>query len=209
MPNVAISPVATKRDLDAFFSVPKRIDKGDPNWVTPLLEEQRSILDARPHPFREHADLQAFLARRDGQVLGRVVAIENRQHNTFWQDTTGFFGYFESIDDSEVAGALFDAAGGWLRERGLTAMRGPVNPSMNDECGVLIEGFDTPPTFMMTYNPAYYPRLLERCDFAQAKDLNAYYVTPETANQELAARMARVAERLKARRDIVIRRPDM
>ena len=111
-------------------------------------------------PFFQHAEADYFIAERDGEVVGRIAAIGNRLHNEVHEDRVGFFGFFECINDFRVAQALFDTAAEWLRARGFDTMRGPMSFSTNDECGVLIDGFDTPNTLMMPHNPPYYLTLM-------------------------------------------------
>jgi GNAT superfamily N-acetyltransferase len=115
-----------------------------------------------------------LLAVRSGRVVGRLAVLVNHVHNRKYNDQLGFFGFFECVNDAAVAHALFEAGDAWLRERGMTAVRGPVNPSLNYTCGLLVDGFDRPPCFLMTYNPPYYAALLESCGFAKAQDLYAY-----------------------------------
>jgi len=134
----------------------------------------RLLLDRTKNPFFEHAEAEYFLALRDGGVVGRIAAIANRLHNETHGDRVGFFGFLESIDDPEVTRALLDAVAVWCRERGLTSIRGPASFSVNDECGLLVEGFDRPNTIMMPHNPPYYASLLERSGLAGVKDLIAY-----------------------------------
>ncbi len=131
----------------------------------------RKLLDRRANPFFQHAEADYFVAERDGVVVGRIAAIHNRLHNELHADRVGFFGFFESINDFQVARALLDAAADWVRARGLDVVRGPMSFSVNDECGLLIDGFDTPNTLMMPHNPPYYLPLLETAGFRKAKDL--------------------------------------
>src|SRR5262249_41948434 len=153
-----------------------------PCWVPPLRIAVRELLDRRKHPFYQSADAEFLLARRGGEVVGRIAAILDRAHNEFHGESTGFFGFFESIDDLAVAQALVNAARKWVTDRGATVLRGPVNPSMNYECGLLVEGFDSTPMVMMTYNPPYYERLLESAGLSKTMDLFAYLSTPSTVN---------------------------
>ncbi len=137
--------------------------------------DEEELVGYRPHPFYDRNRVQTFLAFRDGAVRGRVAAILNEVHNEYHQERRGFFGFFECEDDAQTARALLDVVKGWLAERGVSRLRGPANPSINYTLGTLVEGFDSPPTFMMTYNPPYYPRLLEACGLVKAQDLYAYY----------------------------------
>lgn len=174
MSQIAVTPVASRRDRKEFLQLAWELYRDDPNWVPPLLDNIKRLLGWKKHAFHDIADVECFLARRDGKVVGRIVAIENREHNREFKERRGFFGFFESIDDQEVANALFDTAADWCRKRNLTAVRGPANPSMNYECGLLIDGFDRMPVFMMTYNPPYYEKLVDNYGFKKAHDLLAY-----------------------------------
>ncbi|MEM6366580.1 MAG: N-acetyltransferase, partial [Planctomycetota bacterium] len=126
------------------------------------------------HPFYQDAESQAFLVRQKGRVVGRVLAIVNRAHNRHHKDKLGFFGFFECIDNVQASRCLFDAAAAWLRDKGMTDMRGPVMPSLNYEIGLLVDGFDTPPTFLITYNHTYYGDLVEACEFEKVQDVYCY-----------------------------------
>jgi hypothetical protein len=154
--SLAVTPVRSARDLRRFVDVPWQLFDMDrhPQWVPPLRIAVRDALDRR-HPFWRAADRELFLAVRDGRVVGRVAAIENRAHNEFHQDRRGFFGFFEVADDPAAAAALLDAAGDWLAGRGLTSMQGPMNPSTNYECGLLVDGYEHHPMFMTAWNPPY------------------------------------------------------
>ena len=161
----------------------------------------RTLLTPRKNPFFEHAELQAFLARRDGRVVGRIAAIKNDAHTRTHGDRVGFYGFFEAVNEQPVADALFEVAARWVQERGFRVLRGPMSPSINDECGLLVDGFDTPPTLMMPHNPAYYVALHERSGFTKAKDLLAL-VSP---GSEVPERITRVAHVLAERRGIKLR----
>jgi GNAT superfamily N-acetyltransferase len=137
--------------------------------------EHRGLLGYRHHPFHDEAEVQTFLARRDGKVCGRVAAIHNRAYNRHVGENWGFFGFFECADDPESANLLLDAARDWLVQRGVHTIRGPANPSLNYECGLLVEGFHSPPTFMMTYNKPYYGKLIENWGYRKAQDLYAFW----------------------------------
>jgi GNAT superfamily N-acetyltransferase len=174
MPDVTIQPVNSWRQRRQFLNLPWQLHKYDPNWVPPLRGHQKEMVGFAHHPFYDDAARQAFLAYRGGRPAGRVLAIVNHAHNRRYDEQRGFFGFFESIDDREVSRGLFDAARDWLKSQGMRFMRGPTNPSLNYECGLLIEGFDSPPTFMMTYNPAYYPALVEDYGFNKTQDLYSF-----------------------------------
>lgn len=155
------------------------------------------------NPFFRHAEMQLFVARRGASDVGRIAAILDRAHNDFHGEKTAFFGFFESENDPDVARLLFDSAALWAQERRMTTLRGPANPSLNDEAGLLVDGFGSPPVFMMTYNPPFYPALVEGAGFRKAKDLLAYWfdVGPEPLE-----RLGRLVERLRRREpDIIVR----
>jgi GNAT superfamily N-acetyltransferase len=175
MTNLVVKPVTSRADQKKFVNFPWKLYEGDPNWIPPLLMDHRRLLGYRHHPFHDVAQAQTFLATRGGEVCGRIVAIVNHVHNERAGEKRGFFGFFESLDDQNIANALFDAARDWLKERGMTAIRGPANPSLNYECGLLVEGFHSPPTFMMTYNKPYYGSLVEGWGFKKAQDLYAFW----------------------------------
>jgi hypothetical protein len=194
---VQITPVRSRRDLSRFIDVPWHLFDRQrfPAWVPPLRISVKDVLDEK-NPFYRNADRELFLATRNGKPVGRIAAIENRAHNRFHEDRVGFFGFFECIDDQEVADALFAAAETWLRSRGLATMRGPMNPSTNHECGMLVEGFDVHPVFMTNWNPAYYLPLVDRAGFTKARDLFAYWVQVSGPNKTpLPPRFAALAER--------------
>lgn len=204
-----VRPVEGRADLERFLKLPWRIYADDPMWVPPLLSDVRNTLDpAKQHPFHEHAELALFLARRGNDVVGRIAAVVNRAHNQFHEDTLGFFGLFESIDDQGVADALLRTAEEWLRERGMTAMQGPMNLSTNEEVcspGVQIDGFHRPPALMMTHTPAYYAELITRAGFVKAKDLLAYWFE----NEQTPARLQRAYDRLLRDGRVKLRSLDM
>lgn len=156
----------------------------------------RDALDTKANPFYKTADRQLFLALRDGEPVGRIAAIENRAHNDFHKDRVGFFGFFECVNDQAVATALLSSADQWLRGRGLDTMRGPMNPSTNHECGMLVGGFGRHPMIMTTWNPRYYPELIEKAGFAKAKDLLAYFFPMQGERAfQMPERVRAVAER--------------
>jgi len=199
--SVEVRPVRGDREKDAFIRLPWRIYEGDPNWVAPLIRDMRTMLDPEEHPFHLHSDMQLYLARRNGEPVGRIAAIHNRRHVECHAEPVGFFGFFESVDEPEVAAALFDAARAWLRERGLETMRGPTSPSTNDISGLLVEGFDDPPMIMMAYNPPYYERLVTGAGFEEAMGLLAYVLRDNRPPE----RLERGAELVKKRYGVSVR----
>jgi len=191
---ITVSPVRTRSELRAFITMVWHIYRDDPNWVPPVIADRRKLLDRNRNPFYRHAEMELWIARKEGKIAGRIAAIVNRNHNKEHLDLVGFFGFFESIDDQEVADALLKTAEDWLIDRGMEVMRGPVNPSMNDEAGLLVQGFDDPPVVLMTYNPKYYSRLIEGHGLRKAQDLYAYrltragFITPKLARVQAAVR---------------------
>jgi len=171
---IDVRAVTSWRDRRRFQRLPWTIYANDPNWVPPILSQERLLLGWGRHPFFDHAEMVTFLAERGGEVAGRIAVFVNEIHNAKYDEKRGFFGFFECVDDLAVAHALFDAGRAWLLQRGMTAWRGPVNPSLNYTCGLLIDGFTSPPVFLTTYNPRYYAALIEACGFAKAQDLYAY-----------------------------------
>lgn len=198
-------PVRSRRDLKAFIDFPYRLFERDPIWVPPLRMDVAMTLSKKKNPYFEHADAEYFLAERDGKVVGRIAATENRLHNELHGDRVGFWGWFESIDDQAVADALFAAAGGWLNARQLDVMRGPASFSTNDQCGLLVDGFATRPTLLMPHNPPYYVTLVERAGFIKAKDLLVYEGGVETHYVPVPERLARGTELIRQRQGITLR----
>ncbi len=173
--SITVKPVASKADQKQFLDLPWRLYRDTPQWVPPLLQNHKELLGFTKHPFYETNEIQTFLAYSDGQVVGRVAAILNRGHIERHEEPVGFFGFFESEDNEEIAKALFAEVRTWLAERGATIVRGPANPSLNYECGLLIDGYDKRPTFMMTYNLPYYGQLLESVGFEKVEDMAAFW----------------------------------
>lgn len=173
--DVVVEPVESRSQQKRFLRLPWRIYADDPCWMPPLLHSQEELLGFRPHPFFEKSKCRSFLARRGGRDVGRITAIVNAGHNERYGEQRGFFGFFESEDDPAAARALFGIATDWLQSQGMVTIRGPVNPSLNYECGLLIEGFDTPPFFMMTHARPYYAELVEANRFSKIEDLYAFW----------------------------------
>ena len=176
---IKITPVTSKRELNQFIKLPWKIYKNDPNWVPHLLIERKKILNKEKNPFYRHTEMELFIAWKGNEPAGRIAAIKNDLHNKYNNDNAGFFGFFECIDDQKIANLLFEEAAKWLKSKNCGSMLGPANPSSNDDWGLLINGFDSPPRFMMPYNPEYYIRLIENSGLTKAKDLLAYKFTTE------------------------------
>jgi hypothetical protein len=204
---VVVRPVESRAEQKRFVRLPWRIYRDDPCWMPPLVMAQEELLGFRPHPFYERSRSRSFLATRGGTDVGRITAIVNAGHLERYREQRGFFGFFECDDDPAVARALFGAAHDWLRSQGMTCMRGPVNPSLNYECGLLIEGFDTPPFFMMTHNRPYYAGLVEAQGLRKVEDLYAFWGRMsmlESIDQKLGV----MAEGVKERFGVTVRSLD-
>ncbi len=205
---VVVSECRTPQERRQFIEFQWTIYKDDPYWVPPLLSERLAFYDKAKNPFFEHSDAAMFVARRDGQVVGTIVAIQNNRHNAFHGEQTGFFGGFETINDFQVASALFDAARDWVKARGMNVLRGPATLSLNDECGLLVDGFDSEPMVLMTYNPRYYVELVECYGFKKAMDLWAWWVSSETARQVIGEKLERLSKLVEKRNRFTVRTAD-
>jgi len=175
MTQLSIVPVESRRQKKQFLDLPWQLYKGDPNWIPPLRMNVKELVGFSRHPFHDQNEVQPFLALKDGEPVGRVAAIVNRAHIDRYRDRRGFFGFFECVDDQQVADALFDTMRAWFADRDIQDMRGPTNPSLNYECGLLVDGFDTPPFFMMTFNRPYYGKLIEGYGFRKVQDMYAFW----------------------------------
>jgi len=192
--------VITKRDLDDFIRFPYLLYSKDPFFAPPLMKEMYEKFSER-NPFFLHAHAKYFLAKKDGEISGRVAAIMNKKHNEFHKDKTGFFGFFESTNNYAIASALLEKVSEMHTGNGMEIMRGPMNFSTNEECGFLIEGFHKPPLLMTPYNPPYYNDFMERFGMKKAKDLYAYICD---IPDELPVKILRVAD-IAERRGIRVR----
>ena len=199
---LSITEVVSKQDSTDFLQLPWKIYKDNEYWVPPLLNEVVETLDLGENPFWTHARMKMFIARRNNEVVGRIAAITDDNHIKFHEEQTGFFGFFECIDDQEVATGLWDNVKAWLKEQGMETMRGPVNPSMNDENAFLLEGFDLPPTVMMQYTQEYYLKLAEDYGFNKAKDLLAFI---KYAKDGIPPRIEKMINRVRERTGVVTR----
>jgi len=199
---IEISEVNSRRERDAFIKFQWQIYSNDPAWVPPLIIERKAFLNRKRHPFYRHGDAALFLARRNGNIVGRIMASDDPNYNSLHQTNVGCFGLFESIDDHDVATALFDVAASWLRMKGRMEIMGPIDYSTNYVCGLLIDGFQFPPTILTAHNPGCYSQLIESCGFTKAKDWYAWwFADPARA----VAHLRRLATRFNARCPAVIR----
>jgi len=201
---VEVRPVAGRREMRAFLELTRRIYRDDPQWVEPLRGELKKVLDPSKHPFHQHAEVEYYLAHRNGEVVGRVAAFVNHRFNEFHESKVGGFGFFECVEDVAAARALLAAADGWSRRHGMELLHGPFNFSTNDEfCspGVLLEGFEFPPVLLMGHTPPYYAGLLEACGFRKSKDLLSYWIEGDSPPE----RLAEGVERIRKRQNVTIR----
>jgi hypothetical protein len=197
-----VRPVQSRRERRTFITLPWRLYAHSPCWVAPLLVNEKARFNARKHPYYDHADVQLFVAWRGREPVGRIAAHVNHNHNEYWNDAVGFFGFFECVDDFAVAEALFSTAAEWLRARQRTAMRGPMNFSTNEEVGFLAEGFDKRPAIMMPYTHAYYLDLAERFGLRKVMDLLAWHIDTDIAD---LSRYEPLADRIRERVGFTLR----
>lgn len=203
---VFIREVATKKDWNCFYQLPRQLYWNNPCWIPPLQVELEKQLNIQKNPFFLDAKINYWLAFINTTCVGRIAGIINLRHNGFYKDKTGFFGYFECIDNPSVAAALLDKVSQWLQSNDLNKLVGPVNLSTADECGCLIEGFNRPPVIQMTYNLPYYASLLELNGLSKEKDLLAFYLTDAILkNEKLTNKLYRMCEWVKSKDRIQFR----
>jgi hypothetical protein len=171
--NIEVRPVTDKKSLKAFLRVPWRIYQDDPNWIPPLLMERKDALSSK-NPFFKHAEWQAWTAYQHGNPVGRISAQIDQLHQQRYNNKTGFFGLIEAPDNPDVFSALFETAENWLQQKGMQKIIGPFNLGINQEVGILVEGFDTPPRIMTTHSARYYGASIENCGYTPAQDMLAY-----------------------------------
>jgi GNAT superfamily N-acetyltransferase len=211
-PAVEVRPVLSSRDLEQFIRFPFQLYRNDPYWVPPLLDERRKFLSPRHNPFFDHADVALWLAWRNGQVVGTISSHVDHLHNQVHEEKTGMFGFFETVDDYQVAEALLTTARDWVRSKGMNALRGPLSFSQNHEVGMLLEGEPGPPMVMMPYNPPYYNEFVERFGLTKVMDVYAYVADLSQFHGDpsgLPEKLVRVTNLAKERAGIVTRRPRM
>jgi GNAT superfamily N-acetyltransferase len=198
---IKILPVNSKQLLKSFIMLPLELYKDDPNWVAPLISEQYKFFNPRHNPYYQHSEVQLFVATEDGRVVGRISAHTNTQHQKEHQEDIGFFGFFDCVNRKDVAQALFNAAADWNRNQGFASMRGPLNFSVNQEVGLLIDGFDSPPMVMMRHDHPYYQDLFAACELTKTMDLYAYL----SERTEMPQRIDRLAALIEKRSGVTIR----
>ncbi len=204
--DLSVRPVTTKADIRTFMKLPWKLYVSDPLWVPPLFFDLKNRLSKKHNPFFEHAEAEYFMAFRGSEPVGRITAQVDKHYDMHWGPGTGHFGWFESENDPAVAKALFEAAADWLKRRDRKKMQGPFNFNINDECGLLVDGFDTPPMILMPHNPQYYQTLFEEQGFAKAQDLYAYRLD---ATAEAPEDVANYAEKIRSREEVTVREWNM
>lgn len=203
-----VRPVSNAKDLKMFIDFPHELYAKDPNYVPELFIAQQDMLTPGKHPFHEHSQVQCFLAYDGDKIIGRVAAILNRNHNAYVNAKDGFFGFFDTINDQETVDLLIGEAAKWVKEKGADNLVGPVNLSTNDTCGLLVNGFDSPPMAMMPYNASYYQDRLENNGLTKKTDLLAYTIDQSQVNDK-SVRLIEALERRLDRSGIVIRKVNM
>jgi hypothetical protein len=203
MAGVSVIPVQSKRDMKTFVDLPWELYRDDPYWIPPVKSQVIQLLTPGRHPFWAFSRRELFLALRGSEVVGRIAAIVDDHYNDYQQEKMGVWGFFECQRDPEAAGALFTAAIDWVRKQGMEFIRGPLNPSLNYESGLLVHGFESRPTFLMTYNPPYYMELVKLSGFHKEKDLLTYLSTRDIKPPEWAMNLG---ERLAQKQEVVVRK---
>ncbi|MGD8815163.1 MAG: hypothetical protein PVI78_11895 [Anaerolineales bacterium] len=194
-----ITTVDTEQDLKDFVAFPWKVYASNPHWVPPIPSERRDFLDPEKNAFFEHARAQYFTARRDGEIVGTIAAFTNDRYNQFQQVNTGFFGFFEVLEDPEAALGLLNSAEDWARQAGHETIIGPAQFSTNDECGLLIDSFDDPPRILMTYNPPFYADYIDKAGYHKAMDLWAYRLNIREFKRRIPEKLLRVVDKVRQR----------
>jgi GNAT superfamily N-acetyltransferase len=203
---LSVVEVRSRTEQDQFIKFPWRIYRNDPAWVPPLIIERKAFLDRKRHSFYQHGNAALFLAKRNGEIVGRIMASDDPNYNALHQSNVGCFGLFESTDDVDVAAALLERAAEWLRRRGRSEIMGPIDYSTNYVCGLLIDGFQHPPTVLTAHNPPYYARLIEACGFEKVKDWYAWWFDPDNAP---VSRLRRLVDARARKTSVKIRPIDL
>jgi len=205
--SLTVRPVKTRRELKRFVKIPFRLNRDNPNWVAPLIFERMRFFDRSRNPFFEHAEVEYFIAERDGEPVGRVSAHTDEHWDEYQGGNDAMFGFFETTDDPAVAAALLDAACEWARERGRERILGPMNFTTNDELGLLVEGYDLRPMILQPWNPPYYPELIEGRGFSKAMDLFMWWLALGELKEgnEFHPMIHAAAEKVESEHGITIR----
>lgn len=209
MNSLVIKSVETTEDRKALLSFPWTVYKDDPFWVPPIFSERMHFTDPEKNPFFQHAEAQFYMALRSEEIVGTIAVFTNHRHNEYQNENIAFFGFFEVLEDYEAAEQLFKTAEAWAKEKGHTALRGPAQWSTNDECGLLVDGFDDRPRILMTYNPPYYVDYIEKLGYKYARDLWAYELGVKEFMDLTGERLDKLTTRILERKNITIRNLDM
>lgn len=208
--NIEIIEIESESDKRKFIEFPYEMYKGNKYWVEPLRFDVKNNLSEKKNPFYQHSKLKLWMAKKNGEIIGRIAGIINDNHNEFHRDKVGFFGFFECINDKNAAKLLFDKAAEFVKENGMNILRGPVSPSTNDECGLLVDGFDMPPVMLMPYNPEYYKELLESYGFKKAKDLFALWISKDVIkNEQMMNKLDRISDMIIKKENLTIRKVNL
>lgn len=202
--SITVIEAPTGKPFRDFLDVPYLVQGHNPVWVPPLRVQAKELFNERKHPFFEHASMRRFVAYRDGRPIGRIAAISDAAHNRTHNERTTHFGHLELMDDDEVAAALFDAVEEAARQWGHDTVRGPFNPSINEDIGILINAYDQRPAIMMPYNPPYYPERIEQRGYRKAMDVLCFRVQKD----KMSPKLARSAEALRKRSKLTFRHFD-
>jgi GNAT superfamily N-acetyltransferase len=206
--SVDIRPVEGKKQVRQFIDFPHSLYKDDANYVPEIYLSQKDLLNTRKNPFFKHSEAQLFLAWQDGSIVGRIAGIANNNYNDYHKSNVGFFGFFDVVEDFHVANLLLDKAANWCKEKGFDAVLGPTNFTTNDTSGILVDGFDSPPVVMMTYNKPYYADFVEKYGFQNEMNLYAYWLPSFEVSSKSIAIASRVEQRLNSK-GITIRKVNM
>ncbi len=190
-----ISVVTTDKERKEFIKFPYSHYSHNKYWVAPLLMEQKKLINEKKNPFFNNAEIALFTAEYNDEISGRIAAIVDHRYNEFHNTKTGFFGFFESIDNQHTTNLLFKVAEGWLQEKGMKDVLGPANPSMMDEIGILVDGFEKYPAILMPYHKPYYDKLIKSADYEKEMDLLTYLVTQRSVDRERAKRAAKIVRK--------------
>jgi len=202
--------VSSKKELKDFVDFPHELYKNDPTYVPELFIAQKDLLSPSKHPFHENGEVQLYLCYEGDKIVGRIAGITNQNHNNFNKVNDGFFGFFDTVNDQEVADLLLDTVEKWLREKGVTDhIIGPMNPSTNESCGMLVDGFSKPPMVMMTHNAPYYQALVEAHGYRKQTDILAYLYQVDNYNDTRVRRLHELTQKKLDNRNIVIRKINM
>lgn len=207
---IEIMEVQSEQDKRKFIEYPYEFYKNDKYWVEPLRFDVKNNLDEKKNPFYKHSKIKLWIAKKDGIIAGRIAGIINDNHNKFHKERTGFFGFFECINDKKISKMLFDKTAEFAKENGMDTLRGPVSPSTNDECGLLVEGFELSPVMLMTYNPEYYISLFEDYGLVKAKDMYAFWISKDVIkNEQMMNKLDRISKMIIKKENLTIRNLNM